>query len=262
MMTTPIKSILDFEGKTAVITGGCAGMGTGLAKRFAQTGANIAVTYFRTPPDELIAQLEADGARCMAVRTDVRSPADSEAMIRAVAERFGSVDFLINNAGIYPHHDLLKVTEQEWDDMHDSNLKGAFFCARAAAQQMIAQGRGGRIVNIVSINAFRPMRSGLVYGASKAGLAMATRCMAVELGKYDIRVNAVAPGLMDAPGLDENVPGWRARYSGRAPLGRIGRPEDIADACIFYCSDLSAWITGEITMADGGVMHAEAYDTQ
>lgn len=127
---------------------------------------------------------------------------------------------------------------------------------------MIAQGRGGRIVNIVSINAFRPMHNGLVYGASKAGLAMVTRCMAVELGKYDIRVNAVAPGLMDAPGLDENVPGWRARYSSRAPLGRIGRPEDIADACIFYCSDLSAWITGEITMVDGGVMHAEAYDTQ
>ena len=237
-------------------------MGAGLARRFAQTGANIAVTYFRTPPDGLIAQLEADGARCMAVRTDVRSPAGSEAMIRAVAGRFGSVDFLINNAGIYPHHDLLEVTEQEWDDMHDSNLKGAFFCARAAARQMIAQGRGGRIVNIVSINAFRPMHNGLVYGASKAGLAMVTRCMAVELGKYDIRVNAVAPGLMDAPGLDENVPGWRARYSSRAPLGRIGRPEDIADACIFYCSDLSAWITGEITMVDGGVMHAEAYDTQ
>lgn len=261
-MTTPIKSILNFEGKTAVITGGCAGMGAGLARRFAQTGANIAVTYFRSPPDGLIAQLEADGARCMAVRTDVRSPAGSEAMIRAVAGRFGSVDFLINNAGIYPHHDLLEVTEQEWDDMHDSNLKGAFFCARAAARQMIAQGRGGRIVNIVSINAFRPMHNGLVYGASKAGLAMVTRCMAVELGKYDIRVNAVAPGLMDAPGLDENVPGWRARYSSRAPLGRIGRPEDIADACIFYCSDLSAWITGEITMVDGGVMHAEAYDTQ
>ena len=157
------------------------------------------------------------------------------------------------------HYDLLTVGEAEWDDMHQSNLRGAFFCAQAAANQMIRQGTGGAIVNILSINAFRPMADGLVYGSSKAGLEMVTRCMAFELGKYGIRVNAVAPGLIDAPGLDQNVPGWRERYSDRAPLGRIAQHVDIADVCIFCCSELSAWVTGETILADGGVMLAEAY---
>ena len=143
--------------------------------------------------------------------------------------------------------------------MQASNLKGAFFCCQACAAQMVRQGRGGNIVNIISINGYRPLADSIAYGASKAGLAMTTRCLAVELGQYGIRVNGVAPGLMDGPTLDQNVPGWRERFCSRAPIARLGQPTDIADACIFYSSDLSSWITGEITMCDGGVMHAEAY---
>lgn len=127
-------------------------------------------------------------------------------MIAKAAEVFGRVDMLVNNAGIYPHHDLLTVGEAEWDDMHQSNLRGAFFCAQAAANQMIRQGTGGAIVNILSINAFRPMADGLVYGSSKAGLEMVTRCMAFELGKYGIRVNAVAPGLSTRPASTRTSP--------------------------------------------------------
>ncbi|MDO4543840.1 MAG: SDR family NAD(P)-dependent oxidoreductase [Clostridia bacterium] len=261
-MATPISKILDFSGKTAIITGGCSGMGVGLAKRFAETGANIVVTYFKSSPEaveRVVREIEAVGAPVMAVKMDVRSAAESYRMVDEVVSRFGTVDFLINNAGIYPHQKVLECTEQEWDDMQNSNLKGAFFCSQACAAQMIKQGRGGSIVNIISINGYRPLADSVAYGASKAGLAMTTRCLAVELGKYGIRVNGVAPGLIDAPGLDENVPGWRERYERRAPAGRLGLHSDIADVCIFYCSDMSSWIAGEITMADGGVMHAEAY---
>ena len=262
-MAVPIQKMLDFSGKTVIVTGGRAGLGSGIAKRFAETGANVVTTY-RTedpahPAAEVVAEIEKRGAKGLAIRTDVRDAARSREMIAKAAEVFGRVDMLVNNAGIYPHHDLLTVGEAEWDDMHQSNLRGAFFCAQAAANQMIRQGTGGAIVNILSINAFRPMADGLVYGSSKAGLEMVTRCMAFELGKYGIRVNAVAPGLIDAPGLDQNVPGWRERYSDRAPLGRIAQHVDIADVCIFCCSELSAWVTGETILADGGVMLAEAY---
>lgn len=262
-MATAIEKILDFTGKTAIITGGRAGLGSGIAKRFAQTGANVVITYHTEDPtcpaSKVVEEIEKAGAKGMAIRTDVRDAQESREMIAKVVEQFGRVDMLVNNAGIYPHHDMLTVTEAEWDNMHNSNLRGAFFCSQAAANQMIRQGEGGYIVNITSINAYRPMINGSVYGASKAGLDMVTKCMAVELGKYGIRVNGVAPGLIDAPGLDENVPGWREKYSARAPLGRIGQHTDIADVCIFYCSELSSWITGEVTMADGGVLHAEAY---
>lgn len=262
-MATPIKNILDFTGRTAIITGGSSGMGVGLAKRFAETGANIVITYFtdelKAPAEEVVHEIEQLGAPAMAVKLDIRHSEESYRMVEEVVAHFGSVDILVNNAGIYPHQKLFECTEQEWDDMQDSNLKGAFFCSQACAKQMVKQGKGGNIVNIISINGYRPLADSIAYGASKAGLAMVTRCMAVELGEYHIRVNGVAPGLMDAPGLDKNVPGWRERFMKRAPVGRLGLHSDIADACIFYSSDLSSWITGEITMVDGGVMHAEAY---
>lgn len=159
-MAVPIQKMLDFSGKTVIVTGGRAGLGSGIAKRFAETGANVVITY-RTedpahPAAEVVAEIEKRGARGLAIRTDVRDAARSREMIAKAAEVFGRVDMLVNNAGIYPHHDLLTVGEAEWDDMHQSNLRGAFFCAQAAANQMIRQGTGGAIVNILSINAFRP----------------------------------------------------------------------------------------------------------
>lgn len=262
-MATPLKNILDFTGRTAIITGGSSGIGVGIAKRYAETGANVVITYFtdslKEAAEKVVEEIHAIGAPAMAVKLDIRKPQESCRMVEEVVAAFGGVDILVNNAGIYPHQKVLECTEAEWDDMMDSNLKGAFFCCQACAKQMIRQGNGGNIVNIISINGYRPLADSVAYSASKAGLAMTTRSLAVELGKYGIRVNGVAPGLMDGPTLDENVPGWRERFCSRAPVARLGLPTDIADACIFYSSDLSAWITGEITMCDGGVMHAEAY---
>lgn len=262
-MAIPIKNILDFRGKTAIITGGSAGVGVGISKRFAETGANIVVTYFTDdlkPSAEIVVkEIEDLGASAMTVKLDVRFAEESKRMVEEVVTKFGSIDILVNNAGIYPHQKFFECTEKEWDDMQASNLKGAFFCCQAVAKQMVAQGNGGNIVNIISINGYRPLADSIAYSASKAGLAMTTKSLAVELGKYGIRVNGVAPGLMDGPDLDKNVPGWRQRFEDRAPVSRLGLHTDIADACIFYSSELSSWITGEITMVDGGVMHAEAY---
>lgn len=262
-MATPLNDILNFKGKTAIITGGSFGVGVGISKRFAETGANVVVTYFtedlRPNAEKVVAEIEAIGAPAMAVKLDVRKKDESYEMIDKVVERFGSVDILVNNAGIYPHQDFFECTEEEWDNMQASNLKGAFFCCQAAASQMVKQGSGGSIVNIISINGYRPLADSIAYCSSKAGLAMTTKCLAVELGKYGIRVNGVAPGLMDAPGLDEAVPGWRERFCSRAPVARLGLHTDIADACIFFSSEMSSWISGEIIMCDGGVMNAEAY---
>lgn len=258
-MATSIKDILNFKGKTVIITGGSSGVGVGISKRFAETGANVVVTYFRTSPEEVLGDIKATGAPVIAVKLDIRKREDCYNVVNEAVKEFGSVDMLINNAGIYPHQKFFECTEEEWDDMQNSNLRGAFFCSQAAAAQMVKQGNGGHIVNILSINAYRPLANATAYCASKAGLAMTTRCLAVELGQYGIRVNGVAPGLMDNPDLDKNVPGWRERYCARAPVARLGLHTDIADACIFYCSDLSSWITGEVTMCDGGVMLAAAY---
>lgn len=258
-----VSKSLDFKDKVVIVTGGSRGAGQHIAVRFAEAGANVAITYHSNKSGEagkeVIKEIEKQGVKGGLIQLNQRDVNSCVNMVEQVTKQFGRVDVLVNNAGIYPHHDTLTLEEDDWDNMMDSNLKGAFYCSQAAAKQMIKQGDGGAIVNILSINAFIPMKNGLAYGASKAGLGMVTRSLAVDLGKYGIRVNAVAPGLLDAPGLDDNVPGWRERYNERAPLGRIGDPEDIGDVCIFFASPLSSWVTGQTLFADGGVTLGEAY---
>jgi NAD(P)-dependent dehydrogenase (short-subunit alcohol dehydrogenase family) len=258
-----VKDMLDFTGKVVIVTGGSRGFGVGIAKRFAEAGADVAVTYFteanKELGDKVVKEIEAYGVKGLSVPLDQTDVKQCKAMIEEVVEKLGKVDIIINNAGMYPACKTLEITEEKWDVMNDTNCKGVFFCCQAAANQMIKQGTGGKIVNIITINAYRPMINCVHYGASKAGLAMATRGMALEFGQYNIRVNGVAPGVMSSPTLDKNVPGFRERYSKRAPAGRIGEAEDIADACLFFSSPLSDWVTGQVLYCDGGVMLAEAF---
>ena len=169
-MATPLKNILDFTGRTAIITGGSSGIGVGIAKRYAETGANVVISYFtdslKDAAEKVVEEIHAIGAPAMAVKLDVRKPQESCRMVEEVVAAFGSVDILVNNAGIYPHQKVLECTEAEWDDMMDSNLKGAFFCCQACAKQMIRQGNGGNIVNIISINGYRPLADSVAYSAS------------------------------------------------------------------------------------------------
>lgn len=263
MIMASIKDALNFKGKTAVITGGNKGLGVTIARRFAEAGANVVITYFseemKEDAERFAGTLENGENKALALKLDVRSREEIKAMVKAVEERLGTIDYLINNAGIYPHREFFEVDEAFWDAMMDANLKGAFFCTQEAARLMKKHQNGGAVVNIVSINAYRHLPDATVYCISKAGTDMMTKCLAVELAPYNIRVNGVAPGLLDDPNLDKNAPGWREAYERRAPLGRLVQPQDIADVCLFYCSELSSFVTGEVTAVDGGVLQAKAY---
>jgi NAD(P)-dependent dehydrogenase (short-subunit alcohol dehydrogenase family) len=263
METNKVFSDLDYRGKTVIITGSAQGAGSGIAKRFAEAGAHVAVTYRtnREAAEKEIKELKNLGVDADCFFLDQKKTQDIDGVIQAVVKRFGSLDCLVNNAGIYPHKPSLEMTEADWDDMLETNTRGVFFVSQSAAKIMKEQKSGGAIVNVSSINATNPCVTLIHYGVSKAAVEMLTRCLAADWGRYGIRVNCIAPGLVDAPRLDEFVPGWRESYSSRAPLGRIVRPEDLGNACVFLGSGLASFITGQILTVDGGVLLAQAYET-
>ncbi len=284
MIQEEILKMLDFSGQTVVVTGGGKGMGAGIARRFALAGASVAITYC-THADEasdVLAGLAALGCDAEAFALDQSDPGQCTAVMAAIAARFGRIDVLVNNAGV--HSDgkpLFDVDAASWNRVLDTNLRGCFFCSQAAARHMAGAPEGaapagttagttagsvaasapagGAIISISSINGTTPLANAIHYGASKAGIEMMTRSLAVELGPRRIRVNAIAPGLIDSPLLDVYVPGWRERFIARAPLGRAGQPADIGNICLFLASPLASWITGQTLTADGGVTLAPAY---
>ncbi|MDR3729586.1 MAG: 3-oxoacyl-ACP reductase family protein [Oscillospiraceae bacterium] len=260
-MNKDYANMLDFHGKVVVVTGAGHGMGTGIARCFGKAGATVAVTCHgsRDGAEAVCQEIREMGSPAEVFVMDQSSPDDCQRAMDEIAAKFGHIDALVNNAGININKPTMEISEEIWDAVMDTNVKGFFFCSQAAAKHMIAQGNGGAIVSVASINGFTPLPDGAHYGASKAGIIMGTRSLAMDFGQYGIRVNAVAPGLMDAPGLDAAVPGWRERYVSRAPLKRIGKWEDIGNVCLFLTSPLSDWVTGQTIIADGGVVWAPAY---
>lgn len=261
MQLKPPSEILDFTQKIVLVTGGSIGIGAGIAKRFAQAGADVVITYRSHPKEaELIAEIiKSMGRKAMPIQTDVANPEQIKSLFEQILSQWGPVDVLINNAGIYPHSDLLHMRLEEWDEMIDINLRSIFLCTQAAAQQMVAAGKGGAIVNIGSIEGINPAAGHSHYTASKAGVAMFGMTAALELGPHNIRVNTVSPGLINSPVLPTDWPEGVARFLNRVPLGRVGEPEDIADACLFFASDASRWITGTQLLVDGGVFTCQIY---
>jgi NAD(P)-dependent dehydrogenase (short-subunit alcohol dehydrogenase family) len=175
-----------------------------------------------------------------------------------VATAFGPLGVLVNNAGGYPLADLLQLKAADWDAVLAQNLRSALACLQAAGRRMAARGEGA-IVNVTSIQAFRPAPALAHYSAAKAGLEMLTRSAALELGPSGVRVNAVAPGLVWREGLESAWPEGVARYVAAAPLGRIAAPEDVADACLFLASPAARFVTGTTLVVDGGVLAAPAF---
>lgn len=251
-----INSLLDFGGKVAVITGSGSGMGSGIARRFAQAGATVVVHYHSSADSAatLVQQIGEAGGKAIALQADLTEAAAVAELFAAIVAELGRVDVLVNNAGIYPLVSLLDMTPEQWDAVVDANLRSTFLCTQAAARQMIAQGTGGAIVNITSIEAENPAPLHSHYNAAKGGVLMHTRAAAGELGPHGIRVNAVAPGLMWREGIEQGWPDGVQRFLRAAPLGRLGRPEDVADACLFLASPAARWITGASLTVDGGVM--------
>jgi NAD(P)-dependent dehydrogenase (short-subunit alcohol dehydrogenase family) len=257
----PVLSLLDFSGRVVVVTGGGRGIGAGIALRFAQAGAAVVVNYRASAAgaEETVARIAAGGGRALKVAGDVSQAADAERVMAAAGAAFGRIDALVNNAGIYPVAALLEMTEAAWDEVVDANLRSVHVCTQAAARRMVAAGSGGAIVNVASIEAHNPAALHSHYDAAKAGVVMHTRAAARELGPHGIRVNSVSPGLIWREGLDEDWPDGVARYSRAVPLGRLGRPDDVADACLFLASPAARWITGADLLVDGGVMTNTVY---
>ncbi len=253
--------LFDFSGQVVVVTGAGSGLGTGIAVRFAQAGANVVVNYRSSAAGarKAVETVQAHGGIAVAIQADVTQKAQVSQLIDQTVEVLGQLDVLINNAGTYPLSPLVEMTEEEWDSVIDANLRSTFLCTQAAARQMIAQGDGGAIVNIASIEGENPAPMHSHYNAAKGGVLMYTAASAQELGGYGIRVNAVSPGLIWREGLDQTWPDGVARWKKAAPLTRLGMPDDVADACLFLASPAARWITGANLRVDGGVMTKQIF---
>lgn len=243
-------------GKVALITGGRTGIGKALALAFAEAGADVAVCSRTNDGGELDAAADEIiklGRRALAIRADVSHKVDVENMVKKTVAELGNIDVLINNAGIVIWGSLFEAEEDAWDKVIDTNLKGPYLCSQAVGQLM-AERKRGVIINIASTAGLRPSLNRTAYSVSKAGLIMLTRVLARELGSYNIRVNAIAPWIVETPITEamRGKIGTKDITSANVPLGRIGETDDIIGAALFLASDTAGWITGHTIVIDGG----------
>jgi NAD(P)-dependent dehydrogenase (short-subunit alcohol dehydrogenase family) len=256
-----VSEARELEGKVAVVTGASRGIGSAIASRFAAAGASVVVHYREREAEanELVTRLVASGARAVAIGADLREPELVEKLFREGAGALGDVNVLVNNAGSYPLDGLLDAAPDDWKNVVETNLTAVHLATQAAARSLIARGIPGAIVNVASIEGLRPAPAHSHYVAAKAGVLAYTRSAALELGPRRIRVNAVSPGLIWREGIEEAWPEGVASFRARAPLGRLGRPEEVAEACLFLASERASFITGANLVVDGGVLTARAF---
>jgi len=254
MAMTDQTASTKLQGLSALVTGADRGVGKGIALELARCGCRVAVNYRSSTDraDQTVSEIQALGVEAVAVQADVGVAADVRRMTDSVIDRFGQLNLLVNNAGVQTWKPLLEVTEEEWDLVIDTNLKGCFLCTQAAALHMKSIG-GGSIVNIGSGCNRTPFPTLVAYTASKGGIEMLTKVAAVELGPHGIRVNCVAPGAIEI----ERTKLERADYAGTwgrvTPLKRIGYPDDVAAVVAFLASQESRFVTGQTIWVDGGL---------
>ena len=253
------NGLTGLAGRGAVVTGAGSGIGRAVAARLAAAGASVvAADIDETTAQAAAAALSAAGARAVGVGGDVRDWATGEVLAQVALSRFGALDILINGAGLFPSGPALDLDEAHWDLVLDVNLKGALNVSQACGRRMRDLGRGGAIVNIASIQGLHPRAGKAAYASSKAGLIALTKVLAQELAPHGVRVNAVAPGPVLTEGATaaggDGSEAARAAYIARLPLGRFGRPDEIAVAVQFLASPAAGWITGATLVIDGGAL--------
>ena len=244
----------EFEGKVAIVTGGTRGIGRAVVKELAARGANVAFSYSKNKEmaDELVAEVEASGRRALAFQTDAADAAAAEQMVRSVKEALGSVDYLVNNAGITRDRLIMMMSEEDWDAVLDTNLKGVFNITKPVVAIMVRQRRGS-VLNISSISGVVGMPGQTNYSASKAGLIGFTKALAKEIAKRNINVNALALGMIDTDMTEALNEDYRKKVLEQIPLNRYGSVAEVARIAAFLLSDDAKYITGQVIQADGGL---------
>ncbi|ANU10524.1 3-oxoacyl-ACP reductase [Planococcus antarcticus DSM 14505] len=242
-------------GKTAIITGASRGIGAEIARKFAADGAKVVVNYSgsQEKAEAVVADIQANGGEAIAVKANVSDAEAVKAMVDETMKTFGSVDILVNNAGITRDNLMMRMKDDEWDDVININLKGVFICTKAVTRQMMKQ-RAGRIVNIASIVGVMGNAGQANYVASKAGVIGLTKTTARELASRGITANAVAPGFITTDMTDQLTEDVQKSMMGQIPLGRFGAPEDVAKAALFLASDDASYMTGQTLHLDGGMV--------
>lgn len=260
-------NLLNLSGKTAIVTGGAIGIGYGISYRLAEAGANVVIAN-RTEKQgqEAAAELTRLGWKATAIQTDVSVEEQVKRMVDETVKRYGGVDILVNNAGVYPVIPLAQMTLAEFQEVLSINLNGVFLCTKYASEQMIRQGRGGKIINITSIDALHPSSVGLAhYDASKHGVWGFTKNIAVELATHKIWVNAIAPGGIMTPGVQKlqqatlvpsgaDMQKMLEAMLDKIPMRRFGNQDDVGMVALFLASQMSSYITGTQIVVDGGLL--------
>jgi len=244
------------KGKVAIVTGAARGIGRAIALRFAEEGARVAIADVREDDGRCtVGMIEAAGGEATFVATDVSIAQQVHAMVETVLERWGTIDILVNDAGICPFEEFLDMPEAVWNQVLDVNLKGYYLCSQAVARVMVERGIKGRIIAVSSISAEFGCRTQAHYCASKAGVNLLVKSMAISLGPYGITCNAVLPGTVETDINRHTLvdPAVRAYWVNRTPLGRLGTPEDITGPVLFFASNDSEWCTGAMLVVDGGM---------
>ncbi len=246
---------MNLQGKTAIVTGGSRGIGKGIALKLAELGANVVINYTSSlvTAEETAAEINKSGGSAIIFKANVRNADEVKELIQSTKEKFGSIDILINNAGITRDMLLMKMSEQDWDDVLDINLKGAFNCIKAVTRIMMKQ-RAGKIVNVSSVVGVMGNVGQANYAASKAGLIGLTKSVAKELAARNINCNAIAPGFINTEMTDKIPENIQKTYVNSIPFKRFGTPEDVANAVAFLVSDQSKYITGQVLHIDGGLV--------
>jgi NAD(P)-dependent dehydrogenase (short-subunit alcohol dehydrogenase family) len=260
----PLHELIDLSGKRCIVTGGATGIGLGISHRLAEAGGTIVIADISESDNALACEeLKEQGFTVIPVHCDVGDEKSIRDMINTAVEKMGGIDILVNNAGIYPHITLEQMTAGDFKRVLAVNLSGTFICSREAGIHMIAQKQGGCIINIASIDSLHPSSKGLsAYDASKGGVLALTRSLALELGKHDIRVNAIAPGGILTRGVMAQTsyePTEQGRsqlrtFMSRMVLGRMGDTDDIGRVAVFLASDMAGYMTGSMIVVDGGYL--------